>query len=94
MCSPKHEGGMGFRDRVLFKKALLAKQGWRLIMKQPESLVARLMRAKYYPHSSFIQAEERSDNSFVWRVLCVIVRFWREVLHLLLAMGRISQFGI
>jgi hypothetical protein len=44
----KNNGGMGFRDFVCFNKALLAKQIWRL-WKTPDSLLARIMKAKYYP---------------------------------------------
>ena len=50
MCSPKKDGGMGFRDLRLFNKALLAKQGWKLIQ-HPNSLIGRIYKAKYYPHS-------------------------------------------
>jgi hypothetical protein len=42
-------GGMGFRDLHCLNKALLAKQVWRL-WEGSDSLVARIMKAKYYPN--------------------------------------------
>ncbi|KAL4388444.1 hypothetical protein GQ457_09G025950 [Hibiscus cannabinus] len=55
LCQLKNDGGMGFRDFGKFNIALLAKQGWR-ILSNPGSLVARLLRAKYFPTSTFLQA--------------------------------------
>jgi hypothetical protein len=51
----KEHGGLGFRDLIMFNKALLAKQVWR-ILKNPESLVARIMQAKYFPSTSIMEA--------------------------------------
>lgn len=66
LCTPKAEGGMGFRNFHLFNLALLAKQGWRLIM-SPNSLVAQTFKAKYFPNSDFMSAEAVPGMSFTWR---------------------------
>jgi hypothetical protein len=47
LCYPKNEGGMGFHDFHSFNLAMLAKKVWRLI-DTPDSLCARVLRAKYY----------------------------------------------
>jgi hypothetical protein len=47
-CKAKSKGGMGFKDMRAFNEALLAKQGWRLLT-NPNSMIARLFKAKYYP---------------------------------------------
>jgi hypothetical protein len=51
----KARGGMGFRDLQVSNKALLAKQGWRLITNFG-SLVARIFKEKYYPSGAFMEA--------------------------------------
>ena len=68
MCLSKQEGGLGFKDMRVFNLALLAKQGWRLIQ-SPESLVARFLKAKYFPNTSFMKAEVKAGSSYVWRSL-------------------------
>jgi hypothetical protein len=62
----KAMGGLSFRDLTLFNKALLTKQGWRLVQ-NPKSLNARILKAKYYPNSSFIDASLGTHPYFVWR---------------------------
>jgi hypothetical protein len=62
----KAMGGLGFRDLTFFNKALLTKQGWRLVQ-NPKSLTARILKAKYYPNSSFIDASLGTRPSFAWR---------------------------
>ena len=55
LCKPKKEGGMGFRDLKTFNLAFLAKQGWR-IQQRLGSLIHRVLKAKYFANSSFLDA--------------------------------------
>ena len=66
MCKSKLNGGMGFRNLRAFNLAMLAKQGWRLIS-NPNSLVAQLYKAKYYPHGDVLNAKLGSSPSYTWR---------------------------
>jgi hypothetical protein len=69
LAKAKIMGGMGFRDLHNFNKALLARQGWRLIQ-YPNSLVSRFLKAKYYPHQSFLDSTVKGNASFTWRSIC------------------------
>jgi hypothetical protein len=62
----KREGGLGYKDLYAFNLAMLAKQGWRLLTK-PESLCARVLKARYYPNFSVLQAECQNGISYAWR---------------------------
>jgi hypothetical protein len=57
---------MGFRSLRAFNEALLAKQGWRLIT-HPNSLVAKVLKAKYYPKDHFLKAKSKQHMSYTWR---------------------------
>lgn len=65
LCKPKKQGGLGFCDLRGFNLALLAKQGWRLI-KNPDSLMARIFQARYYPDGSFLEAGVGNRPSATW----------------------------
>ncbi|XP_060968325.1 uncharacterized protein LOC133035900 [Cannabis sativa] len=45
---------------------MLAKQGWHFLC-NPNSLVSRVYKARYFPHSDFLSADLGSNPSFVWR---------------------------
>jgi hypothetical protein len=60
---PKGMGGLGFRDIHVFNLAMLAKQGWRLIQ-NPDSLCARILRAKYFPHGDIMKAKKSGPISY------------------------------
>ena len=71
LCKPKAEGGMGFRDLKNFNLALLAKQGWR-ILQQPNSLVHRVYKAKYFLKETFLDAQVGRRPSYVWRSILAV----------------------
>jgi hypothetical protein len=64
--SRKKKGGLGYRDLHLFNLAMLARQGWRLLI-EPGSLCAQVLRAKYYPGGDPLVAEEKPGISYSWR---------------------------
>ncbi|KAA3480785.1 reverse transcriptase [Gossypium australe] len=66
LCRLKEDGGLGFRNLKNFNVALLAKQGWRLI-NYPNSLLARVLKAKYYPNTNFAEARLGNLPSLTWR---------------------------
>ena len=66
MCKPKSLGGLGFRNLQAFNLAFLAKQAWR-ILTNPSSLVACILKAKYYPYCDVLNASLGSNPSYTWR---------------------------
>ncbi|GAU47963.1 hypothetical protein TSUD_280220 [Trifolium subterraneum] len=66
ICKPKRNGGMGFRELRAFNEALLEIQGWRII-NHPSSLVAQVLKAKYFPKEQFLQAKPKQQMSYTWR---------------------------
>ncbi|XP_048498315.1 uncharacterized protein LOC104897505 [Beta vulgaris subsp. vulgaris] len=69
MFLPKKEGGLGIRNFEVFNRALLAKQAWRLLS-MPESLMARVLKGKYFPSRNLLDATINSSASFTWRSIC------------------------
>ncbi|GLT31223.1 hypothetical protein SLA2020_059750 [Shorea laevis] len=66
LATSKKAGGLGFRAMREFNLSMLGKQGWRLLT-CPDSLAARLMKAKYFPRTDFLHAELKSPCSITWR---------------------------
>jgi hypothetical protein len=61
----KQQGGIGFRDLKSFNKALLAKYCLR-ILKNHESLSARILKAKYIPSGFILDAPLGRHPSYIW----------------------------
>lgn len=63
-CHSKCLGGLGFRNLELFNRALLAKQIWR-ILRQPNSLVSRILKARYFNHEDIMDAKLGNNPSYI-----------------------------
>jgi len=57
---------MGFKDLSAFNLSMLGKQGWKLII-EPDSLVARIFKARYFPTGFYLTASVGHNPSYVWR---------------------------
>ncbi|CAJ2644561.1 unnamed protein product [Trifolium pratense] len=66
LACPKDKGGLGFRNFEAFNMAMVAKQAWK-ILQNPDTLVARLMKARYFPRSTVLEASLGYNPSFAWR---------------------------
>lgn len=64
-CRPKRKEGLRFKELGKFNIELLVKQGLRLISK-PDCLLARVMKAKYYAHTDFMNATLGSYPLYTW----------------------------
>jgi len=68
MTLKKGWGGLGFKDLRLFNQALLARQAWSLLI-YPDSLCARLLKARYYPHGHLLDTTFCSNPSSTWQAI-------------------------
>ncbi|XP_019170153.1 PREDICTED: uncharacterized protein LOC109165716 [Ipomoea nil] len=66
LSKPKTAGGLGFKDLKAFNLAMLGKKAWRFLTK-PESLVAKVYKARYFPKTNFIDATVGNSPSYCWR---------------------------
>ena len=65
LCQSELDGGLGFKDMECFNMALLAKQWWRLVHNE-NSLCYKVLKEKYFPHSSINQAKGGGNDSYLW----------------------------
>jgi hypothetical protein len=66
VARPKSFGGVGFRDLRVFNQALLARQAWRLLQ-FPNTLCARVLRAKYFPAGNLLDTAFIQNSSPSWQ---------------------------
>ena len=68
LLQPKSRGGVGFRDLRIFNQALLSRQAWRLITR-PNSLCARVLKARYYPNGKLEDTVFSGNASSSWQAI-------------------------
>ncbi|CAA0807622.1 Ribonuclease H-like superfamily protein [Striga hermonthica] len=56
---------MGFKCLVSFNQALISKQLWRLL-KNPDILMSKVLKSKYYPSCSLWEAQHKTADSWLW----------------------------
>jgi hypothetical protein len=56
---------LDFCDLECFNTTLLAKQGWHLLQNL-DSLVAKVLKEKYYPNGSFLNTLLSRRPSYIW----------------------------
>uniref|UniRef100_A0A803NK25 Reverse transcriptase n=1 Tax=Cannabis sativa TaxID=3483 RepID=A0A803NK25_CANSA len=66
VCQSKFVGGLGFRSLIHFNQAMLAKQAWR-VFKSPDSLLSLVLKARYFPNTSILDAGPGHSPSYTWR---------------------------
>jgi hypothetical protein len=62
----KNNSGLSFKDLSAFNLAMLGKQGWKFLT-NPQSLVSRIFKARYFPNNSYLTATIGHNPSYVWR---------------------------
>ncbi|KAK1650817.1 hypothetical protein QYE76_068622 [Lolium multiflorum] len=77
LSQPKCEGGLGFRDLHIFNMAMLARQGWRLLL-NPDSLCAKVLCARYFPNGNILDAVPAPGISYTWRSILRGVALLKE----------------
>lgn len=65
MSYAKSKGGLGFRNLHGFNIALLGKHIWNF-MQNPNSLVARVFKGRYFPDTLVLKATKGQGSSFIW----------------------------
>lgn len=62
----KNHGGMRFKDLTAFNLSMLGKQGWKF-QTEPGALVSRIFKARYFPSTTYLNANIGHNSSYVWR---------------------------
>ena len=77
MPGSSKEGGLGFQDLHICILAMLSYQGWQLL-DAPDTLCARVLKARYYPNCSILEAEAKDGISYTCRSILKGIALFKE----------------
>ncbi|CAA7043727.1 unnamed protein product [Microthlaspi erraticum] len=83
----KRDGGLGLRDIQDFNDALLKKLSWRILSK-PECLLARILKGKYFPETSFVECKKTEGGSHGWKGIIIGRDLLKEKLGMVIGNGK------
>lgn len=92
LCSVKEDGGLGFKKLRQFNVAMLAKQAWRIV-NEVNPLVTKVMRARYFAGSNFLEAKLGNNPSYVWRSLMETQEVIRQGCRRRIGTGQNTKIG-
>jgi hypothetical protein len=89
ICKPIREGGLGVRNLHIMNLALIASSAWRII-KEPNSLLAAVLKAKYFPHTSIWRTNTNLPKSAFWSSVLKVLPLMQSSIYLQIAKGNSS----
>ena len=92
MTQLKQYGGMGFKDLQHFNVAFLAKQSWRML-KDPNSLLHKVLQAKYFSKTSLLDSTLGHRPSHAWRSILQGLQLLKQGLKWRVGDGKTIRVG-
>ena len=89
LCIPKGVGGLGIRDLAIMNEALITGLAWRML-DEPNTLWARILKGKYFPHTSFWRANTQGSKSWTWESILKVRKHLINAVHWQLFDGDVS----
>ncbi|GER30931.1 cytochrome P450 [Striga asiatica] len=71
---------------LFFNEALVSKQVWR-VMSEPYLLASRVLKSKYFPNSSMLEAQRKHNSSWLWNYWLSVLKSCRIIQELVVAGG-------
>lgn len=75
LCKPKDKGGLGIRDVFKINKSLFINAAWN-IATDKNPFLSSILKAKYYPRSSFWTVSKQNSTKSVFWSSVLQVKHW------------------